>query len=111
MTAVRRKQTKKDSSQLQLTTFSENSLTKSSEQSTAKPKDRVVGAVVLSAPPYLLDCRHARLTQMDLLLNDVRVEIHRLPTDLRYIARLILDALLEIREALPQEDEKMSLEQ
>jgi len=105
MTAVRRKRSEKESSQLQLTTFSENSPTESSEKSTAKPKGRVVGAVVLSAPPYLLDSRHARLTQMDLLLNDIRVEIHRLPVDLRYIARLILDALLEIREALPQECE------
>jgi hypothetical protein len=103
MTTVRRKQSRKESSQLELTTFSGNSLTESSEESPAKPTGRAIGAVVLSTPPYLLDFRQARLTQMDSVLNDLRVEIHRLPSPSRYIARLILDAFLEIRDALAQE--------
>jgi hypothetical protein len=103
MTTVRRKQIKKESSQLELTTFSGNSITESSEESPAKPTGRAIGAVVLSTPPYLLDYREARLSQMDLILNELRVEIHRLPSPSRYIARLILDVFLEIQDALAQE--------
>lgn len=104
MTMMRRKQGKKASSQLQLTMFSHNSLAGSSEEGGARPKDKAVTAIVLSPPPYLLDSRQARLTQMDLLLNDLRAEIRR-PSDLRYLARLILDVLLEIRDALAKEGE------
>lgn len=102
---LRRKQGKKEASQLQLTMFLDKSLTESREADASELKDKMVGAFDLTSPPYLVDSRQARLTQIDLLLNDLRVEIHRLPTDLRYIARLILDALLEIRDSLDREGE------
>jgi hypothetical protein len=102
MTLVGRRQDKK-TLQLQLTMFSDRSLTESSEASGAEPKNKTIDAIILGPPPYLVDSRQARLTQMDSVLNDLQVEIHRLPITSRYIARLILDAFLEIRDALAQE--------
>jgi hypothetical protein len=82
--------------------FSDKSPAGSSEDGGVEP-NKVANAIVLSLPPYLDNSRQARLTEMDSLLNELRVEIHRLPTPSRYIARLILDAFLEVRDTLEQE--------
>jgi hypothetical protein len=93
---------KRRASQLELTMFTETCHAKSSkEEDGIEPRDK---AIVLRLPPYLDDSREARLTQMDSILNDLRVEIQRMPVPSRYITRLILDAFLEIRDALGQED-------
>jgi hypothetical protein len=87
---------------VQLTLFTESSLTEPSEKDGTEPQHKAVGAVALRLPPYLADSREARLSQLDVILNDLGVEIHGLPTPLRHIVRLILYALLESREALEQ---------